>query len=277
MSINELENSKQNFDQRPIGVFDSGLGGISVLKQLVSSFPNEDFIYIGDTARLPYGNKSSETIRKYTEQIMNALLQQNVKALVVACNSASTTISETTWKDIPVYDVIRPGAKLSVNTSQNQRIGLLGTRATIASGAYERQIKLMNPESEIFAQACPLFVPLVEEGWTEDPITNLVVYRYIQPLLQNDVDTVILGCTHYPFLNSALRKTLGNHIALVDSGTAVSQQLDLDFKSQKLIANSNKNTGQLKIGLTDFSVHSKHLCENFLSPIISTEIYALDL
>ncbi|MGZ5279028.1 MAG: glutamate racemase [Pseudobdellovibrionaceae bacterium] len=181
-----------------IGVFDSGVGGLTVLKELAAHFPNEEFLYLGDTARLPYGTKSPETIRQYSEQILNFLTARKVDALIIACNTASSQVPEKEWLSLPVFNVIEPGAEFAVASSENKHIGVLGTRALVASGAYQKEILKLSPDAQVFAQSCPLFVPLAEEGWLEDPITNLIAYRYLHPLLESKIDTLILGCTHYP-------------------------------------------------------------------------------
>lgn len=217
-----------------IGVFDSGIGGLTVLRELLQLIPQESFLYLGDTARLPYGTKSPETIRKYSEQIMDYLAAQKVSAIVIACNSASSQVSETEWKGIPVFTVISPGAEAAILASQSKKIGILGTRATIHSRAYANALKSFSSEVEVFSQACPLFVPLAEEGWVEDPITNLITYRYLQPLIQSGIDTLILGCTHYPLLWPAIQKVAGHSIQLIDPGKAVAQKLKLKIDQGSL-------------------------------------------
>lgn len=245
-------------DKRPIGVFDSGLGGLTVLKALIHELPHENYIYLGDTARLPYGSKSPQTIRAYSEQNLNFLAGQNVKSIVVACNSASTQIHETEFLEAPLLTVIEPGAQKALSLCENLRIGVLGTRATVESGAYAMALQKLDSKVEVFSVACPLFVPLAEEGWDQDPVTNLIAYRYLQGLLQSQVDTVILGCTHYPLLKDSIAKVLGNSIHLVDSGEAVAQQLKLKIKS------NNAPSGQLKIYLTDSSAHFERMARRIM-------------
>lgn len=237
-------------DSRPIGVFDSGIGGLTVLRELLKSFPDEHFIYLGDTARLPYGSKSADTVRKYTEQNMNFLKNRDVKAIVVACNTASTQVFETEYFGLPVYNVIDPGAELAARLTENNRVAVIATRATVKSESYTKKIHSHKNAIEVFSAACPLFVPLAEEGWHDDPITNLIAYRYLQGLKANDVDTVVLGCTHYPLLKIAIQKVFGNHVKLIDSGEAIAQLLEADFSNSRLYKNE-KNTHQLLICLTD--------------------------
>lgn len=216
-------------DPRPIGVFDSGIGGLTVLKELALQFPHESFLYLGDTARLPYGSKSAHTIRKYSEQNIAFLKKQDVKAIVIACNTASTQVPESEFDGLPVYNVISPGSQRALEVSSSKRIGVLGTRATINSQAYTTRIKELDPQAQVFDQACPLFVPLAEEGWDSDPVTNLIVFRYLSQLLQHHIDTLILGCTHYPILKNSIARVTGSSIELVDSGEAIARWLERDF------------------------------------------------
>lgn len=239
-----------SFDHRPIGVFDSGIGGLTVLRELLKNFPNENFIYLGDTARLPYGSKSANTVRKYTEQNMNFLKNRDVKAIVVACNTASTQVFETEYEGLPVYNVIDPGSELAAKITENNRVAVIATRATIKAETYTKKIKNHKPEIEVFSTACPLFVPLAEEGWHDDPITNLIAFRYLQGLKAHEVDTVVLGCTHYPLLKIAIQKVFGNHVNLVDSGEAIAKLLAEDMTKNRVVAN-NQAEDKLLICLTD--------------------------
>ncbi len=248
-----------------IGVFDSGVGGLTVLKELATQFPQEEFLYLGDTARLPYGTKSPETIRQYSEQILNFLTAQKVEALVIACNTASSQVPEKEWKSLPVFNVIEPGAQFALETSQSRRIGVLGTRALVASQAYQKELLKLEPTAQVFAQSCPLFVPLAEEGWVEDPITNLIAYRYIQPLLESQIDTLILGCTHYPLLKLAIQRACGNSIELVDSGKALARQLEKTFNEGRLTRATGE--GRIHLMATDFSAHTEALAQQILSPL----------
>lgn len=268
---------------RAIGVFDSGIGGMTVLKELIRAFPKENFIYLGDTARLPYGSKSPETVRKYSVQNMNFLVRKNVKAIVIACNTASTQVTETDFENIPVYNVIAPGALKASQTTKNFKIAVLATRATIKSESYTKKIKQHLPEATVFSQACPLFVPLAEEGWHEDPITNLIAYRYLQHLKAADVDTVVLGCTHYPLLKTAITKVFGSFVQLIDSGEAVAEQIKNDFKTQRLLSqfelsdsesdsekaqdSALQRTSQLQIYLTDAAEQFEKLSLHLLSEV----------
>lgn len=250
-----------------IGVFDSGVGGLTVLKVLAEHFPQEHFIYLGDTARLPYGTKSPETIRSYSEQILSFLTGRKVDALVIACNTASSQVSEKTWNGIPVFNVIEPGAAMAVMMSESNSIAVLGTRATVASEAYPKEIRRLQPAAEVYSQACPLFVPLAEEGWIDDPITNLIAFRYVQPLLQHKIDTLILGCTHYPLLKMAIQKACGNSVQLVDSGKALALKLEEAFQSGALKPAGTEGTGEIHILATDLSIHMQELAASILAPL----------
>lgn len=248
-------------DPRPIGFFDSGLGGLTVLKAVRQSFPHENLVYLGDTARLPYGTKSSETIRRYTEQSVLALLRSNVKAIVVACNSASTAILDAAApggrkfeSPVPIYNVIDPGSDVALLASTTKRIGVLGTRATVQSNAYAKTIRSRDPSATVFQHAAPLLVPLVEEGWENDPLTNLVIYRYVAPLLAQSIDTLILGCTHYPVLRTGIARVVGSGVQLVDSADAIGEILKRDFANGTISAQSaSAKPGELVLFATDSS------------------------
>ncbi len=238
-------------DHRPIGVFDSGIGGITVLRELVKKFPHENFIYLGDTARLPYGTKSAPTVRKYSEQNMNFLISKNVKALVVACNTASTQVSESFYNKISVYNVIDPGSKMAAEKTKTKKIAVLATRATVKANTYEQRIKLFDSTIQVFSQPCPLFVSLAEEGWHDDPITDQVATRYLSGLVHHKIDTIVLGCTHYPLLKKSISKVFNSEIILIDSGTAICQLLENDFNQNKILRNEIKAKTNITICLTD--------------------------
>lgn len=258
-------------DSRPIGVFDSGIGGLTVLKELALQFPQESFLYLGDTARLPYGSKSPQTIRKYSEQNIEFLKNQNVKAIIIACNSASTQVPENEYAGLPIYNVIGPGAQRALEVSQSACIGVLGTRATINSQAYTKQIHSLNPKARVFDQACPLFVPLAEEGWDSDPVTNLIVFRYLSLLLQNPIDTLILGCTHYPILKNSIARVTGSSIELVDSGEAIAAWLEEDFIASRLLRRIDSEPRKIIITTTDASAHFTDLAHRILKPVKAHE------
>lgn len=244
-----------------------------MLRELVKSFPLESFIYLGDTARLPYGSKSASTVRQYTLQNMKFLLSRNVKAIVVACNTASTQVFENDYETRPVYNVIDPGSAVACAKTQNKKIAVIATRATIRAGSYTEKIKKILPDAEVLTQACPLFVPLAEEAWYDDPVTNLIAFRYLQNLKLADVDTVVLGCTHYPLLKNSIRKVFGNYVHLVDSGEAISQLLAQDFLSGRLSKSDHASPASLTIALTDSSEHFENLSNELLCTVMSTQIH----
>lgn len=202
----------------PIGVFDSGVGGLTVAREIMRQIPNERIVYFGDTARVPYGSKSKDNIIKFSRQIIRFLQTENVKAIVIACNTASALALDEMQQefDLPILGVVKPGAKVAVETTANKRIGLIGTEANIRSGVYTRYIKSLDDEAKVFEKACPLFVPLVEEGWLHDDITLQVASRYLEELKEKDIDTLIMGCTHYPLIRSTIRKVMGDKMNLVN-------------------------------------------------------------
>lgn len=202
----------------PVGVFDSGVGGLTVVREIMRNLPNERIVYFGDTARVPYGSKSKDTVVRYSRQIVRFLQTQNVKTIVVACNTASALALDVIEKevDIPILGVVIPGAHVAAKTTSNKRIGVIATESTIRSNLYPTLIQREDPKITVFGKACPLFVPLVEEGWTKDPVTYEVARRYLDELLEKDIDTLIMGCTHYPLLRSLLREVVGEKVTLVN-------------------------------------------------------------
>ena len=204
---------------KAIGIFDSGIGGLTVLKELVKAMPQEDTLYVGDTARVPYGTKSSETVTRYAIEIASFLVKRDIKLLVVACNTASAVSLQALQErfSIPVVGVIEPGARRAAAVTRSGRVGVIGTEATIKSSAYTRAIKRINPAIEVITQICPLFVPLAEEGWTDNEVARLTAKTYLAGLKEIGVDTLVLGCTHYPLLKEIIAETMGEQVRLVDS------------------------------------------------------------
>lgn len=211
----------------PIGVFDSGVGGLTVVREIMRNLPEERIVYFGDTARVPYGSKSKETVVRYSRQIVRFLKTQKVKAIVVACNTASALALDTIEEeiDLPVLGVVKPGASVAVRTTRNKIIGVIATESTIRSHLYQKLIQQEDAEITVYGKACPLFVPLVEEGWTRDPITEEVARRYLAELLEKGIDTLIMGCTHYPLLRTLLRSVVGKGVTLVNPAYETSQAL----------------------------------------------------
>lgn len=206
-------------DPRPIGIFDSGVGGLTVTGAIFHALPRESTIYFGDTARVPYGPKSPEVVRRYSLEILHWLVGQGVKLVTIACNTSTAHALEALKAEspVPVIGVIEPGSRAAVKASRTGRIGVIGTAGTIASGAYTRAIQALRPEAQVTGVACPLFVPFVEEGWFDHPATELVAREYVAPLLAAKVDALVLGCTHYPLLKPLLARVMGPEVALIDS------------------------------------------------------------
>jgi len=237
---------------QPIGVFDSGIGGLTVVKSLCDRLPNETIVYLGDTARVPYGPKSPETVQRYALELAHMLMQKNAKALVVACNTVSSVALQLLTRkfSVPVIGVIEPGARAALQTTRNRHVGVIGTRATIRSGAYEQALRASDNNVRVSSRACPLLVPLIEEGLLDDEVTDRIIVRYLEPLLADGIDTLVLGCTHYPLLSAAIARTLGREIALVDSAQncAIAVQETLDRNS---LRSPGTARGELHVALTD--------------------------
>lgn len=250
---------------RPIGVFDSGIGGLTVAAALRGLLPGEQIYYIGDTARVPYGGKSAVTIERYSFEISRMLLEEGAKLIVVACNTASalavSRLRETL--DVPVIGVIEPGAAAAVAATKTQRVGVMGTRATVQSRAYERAIHALSPEVSVEAQACPLLVPFIEEGWLDDVVTAQVIARYLDPMLEKGIDTLVLGCTHYPLLYRALEKHVGPHVQLVDSARNCALEVQSVLEARGLSCADGQNGG-LQVALTDPSTSFLKVAEQSL-------------
>lgn len=246
--------SNESSDPRldPIGVFDSGIGGLTVAAALRRLLPSESIFYIGDTARVPYGGKSRRTVERYSVEIGGLLLAEQAKTLVVACNTASALAVPRMRQiyNVPVQDVVVPGAAMAERTTRTRRVGIIGTRATIASGAYERAIHALDPEIEVFSAACPLLVPLIEEGMFEDAITDQVLTRYLAPLLEQSVDTLVLGCTHYPLIRKAIARAAGEKVTLVDSAENCALAVR-DLLQTHSLAAPVEQVGHLHVALTD--------------------------
>ena len=240
----------------PIGVFDSGIGGLTVAREIMRQMPNEKIIYFGDTARVPYGNKSQETVTRFSEQIVRFLNTFQVKTIVVACNTASAYALDTLEKEsqIPIIGVVKPGAKAAVEATRNGRIGVIATAATIGSKIYSKYITELNSDVTIHGKACPLFVPLVEEGLWDDPVTNEIARRYLAELIDIDIDTLILGCTHYPLIRSALGRMMGDRVTLVNPAYETAIELKAMLQKMDLL---NEETPGLGSNQYEFYVSDK--------------------
>lgn len=239
-------------DIRPIGCFDSGIGGLTVVKALRDLLPNENISYLGDTARVPYGPKSAETVQRYAIELAEMLMKENAKALVVACNTVSSVALPELTKEfpVPVIGVIEPGAHAALEVSRNRHIGVIGTRATIRSGAYENALRKVDGDVQVISRACPLLVPLIEEGLLNDDVTDRMILRYLEPLLADGIDTLVLGCTHYPLLTGAIARVLKRQIMIVDSAQNCARAVEEMLDQQSLRA-APLNNGKLQVALTD--------------------------
>jgi glutamate racemase len=237
---------------KPIGVFDSGIGGLTVVAALRKVLPNESIFYLGDTARVPYGGKSAATVQRYSLEIASLLLDEHAKTVVVACNTASALALPQLSESVPVTvtGVILPGAQAAIAATRTGHIGVIGTRATIKSGAYERALNSLDPKIKITARACPLLVPLIEEGWLEHPISDQIIMQYLGPLIGEGIDTLVLGCTHYPLLRPAMARLLGDKITLVDSAQNCANAVR-DLLIREELRAPESDAGGLQVALTD--------------------------
>ncbi|MFC1657841.1 glutamate racemase [Candidatus Omnitrophota bacterium] len=259
---------------KPIGVFDSGLGGLTVVKELKRQLPAEDIIYLGDTARLPYGTKSPGTVIRFTLNNILFLLKQNTKLIIIACNTASSLALEVIRKHfrIPIIGVIQPGAQEAARITKTKCVGVIGTRATIKSRAYESQIRKIDPEVRVVSQACPLFVPLVEEGWLNRAETISVAEEYLKPFIKKNhkLDALILGCTHYPLLKPVIRKVLGSEVRLIDSARQVVSQVEQILRdSQGARRTDTAGRGRCRFYVTDDAEGFSRQAVRFLGHRIS--------
>lgn len=260
----------QNQDA-PIGIFDSGVGGLTVFRALERRLPNESLIYLGDTARIPYGTRSRETIERYALEDAAFIQAKQVKAIVIACNTASSIAANRLRKEcsVPVLGVIRPGSRHAVAATRKGRIGVIGTEATVASGAYEKAMLALREGLEIISRPCPLFVPLAEEGWAEHPVTRQVADEYLQDFHQAQIDTLVLGCTHYPILRKVIQQVMGDTVTLIDSGEAVAEVVAEMLEAQNLIRKSPvPRTEQFFV--TDSATRFRRVAEFFLGRSIES-------
>ncbi len=224
-------------DKRPIGIFDSGVGGLTVVKQIMKALPNENIIYFGDTARLPYGTKSKKTVTKFSKQIVRFLLTKNVKAVIIACNTASSNSLEELRQtfELPIFGVIVPGVEEAIRSTKNKKVGIIGTASTIRSKAYETLLAQADSTIEVYAKPCPLFVSLVEEGWTENTVAKLTAENYLTELVEKGIDSLVLGCTHYPLLKRCIGETVGSSIKLVDPAKATARMVKAFLAEHRLL------------------------------------------
>lgn len=265
--------------KKAIGVFDSGLGGLTAVKQLLKVLPEENIVYFGDTGRVPYGNRSNHTIKKYALQDANFLLQHNVKMVIAACGTVSSVAGDLHEKlGVPYTGVVNPTVYTAVRTTKNNRVGVIGTSATIASHSYKKRLQEENPDIKVFEQDCPLFVPLVENGFIDkdDPIVNLTIERYLEPLKNNNVDTLILGCTHYPILRDAIQHVMGEHVTLIDSGMETAYYARKVLRRDDLLADDNEQ-GTCEFYVSDTPDNFERVAEIFLGKNIEHSVTQIDI
>lgn len=271
----------QRYDERPIGLFDSGVGGLTVLEAVARRFPEESFLYLGDTARVPYGTKSARTVERYTLQVADCLLRRGVKGLVVACNTASALglAALRAQSPVPVIGVIEPGCRAAATLgggNPSPRVGVIGTRSTVASGAYPYHLAMLDPAIQVISLACPLFVPLVEEGWVEHPAVRMIVTDTLTPLFTQRLDALILGCTHYPVLKGVIAETMGAGVTLIDSSAAVAEELRRHLGGA--IAPAPRGaTQRLAFLVTDVADRFKETATRFISGIAVDAVEMVDL
>jgi len=255
---------------KPIGIFDSGLGGLTVAKEVFRLLPNEDIIYFGDTGRTPYGSRSKDIVIEFSRQDTNFLVEQGVKVIVVACNTASALALPNIESDydIEMLGVIKPGARSAVKSTKNGKIGVIGTMGTISSDVYSREIGTLDPKIKVFSLACPLFVPLVEEGYLDKPATKLIADDYLAPFRTNGIDTLVLGCTHYPLLKDVIREVLGDKVTLIDSAEETAQAVYKHLLTNELLR--EKTTEVLhKFYVSDLPDRFNQVARHFLGDQIS--------
>ena len=258
-------------DARPIGVFDSGIGGLTVVHELLQRLPHEAITYFGDTARVPYGPKSPETVRRYADEAATYLLTRNIKLLVIACNTATAHAAErlAARLPVPVIGVIEPGARAAVKASRTRRIGVIGTAGTIRSGAYDMEVRRLLPNARVYAQPCPLFVPLVEEGWRAHGAARLIAQEYLLPLKELDIDVLVLGCTHYPLLRDLIGDIMGPRVRLVDSATETA--IDVTATLDRLcLRRSAGEPPEHSFAASDAPVRFRDVGRTFVGEVLST-------
>ena len=256
-----------------IGIFDSGVGGLTVARAIMQQIPGYDIVYFGDTARTPYGTKSAETVIGYTISNIEFLLSRGAKLIVIACNTASSVATAPVLKQfsVPIFEVITPAVELAVQASKNLNFGIMGTRATITSGIYETKIIENQPRARVYSVACPLLVPLVEEGWLDKAETAMIVKKYLHPLKTRQIDTLILGCTHYPLLKKVIQRKIGKRVHLIDSSISVSISVNAFLAANSKIDRRLGRNGQLTLFVSDVTGQFKKIAEMTLKTKITFE------
>lgn len=255
---------RQDYDQ-PIGVFDSGIGGLTVAQEITRLLPNEQIVYFGDTARVPYGTKSKESVIRFSKDNMNVLLKYGVKLVVIACNTSTSWALTDIRKEyaVPVIGVIEPGSRQATRVTKKNRIGVIATISTVNSHKYQKTIQKILPKAYVVEKACPLFVPLVEEGWLDHQVTEKVAQEYLAHMRQEDIDTLILGCTHYPLLKPVLQKVMGRHVVLVDSATETAREVK-DLLTKKSLLRKHPHPPKHTFLVSDEPEHFRIVAKRFL-------------
>ncbi len=264
-------------DNRPIGVFDSGLGGLSCVKEIMRIMPNEDVIYFGDTGRVPYGSRSQETLMKYVRQDIRFLRSFDIKMIIIACGTASSAVLPWIGDEIDtrIMGVVEPASNCAVKATKSGKIGVLGTAATVKYGKYVEDIKRLNPDAEVFQRACPMFVPLVENGYANSEVTDIIAREYLEKIKRNDVDTLILGCTHYPLLREKIQSIMGDEVMLIDSGAAAADNAFEWLKNEDML--NAKQNGSYKYFVSDSTEDFAKLGSMFLNKPICENVEKIDI
>jgi len=257
--------SQSDISNLPIGVFDSGLGGLTVVEQIFSRLPNESILYFGDTARVPYGSKSVHTVQKFSKQIVQFLQEKGVKMIVVACNTASSVALDVLKKSIsvPIVGVIEPGVRAALEFTVRRRIGVIGTTATISTGKYPEILKQKAPDIFVESVACPLFVPLVEEGWVDSPVTEQIARIYLKPLIEKNIDTLILGCTHYPLIKKILQKVVDSDVQIIDTAIETAVDVENILRENGLLNNGTRKPRH-QFYVSDFPQKFEEIANRFI-------------
>lgn len=265
-------------DNRPIGIFDSGVGGLTVVNEVMKLLPNEDIIYFGDTARVPYGSKSKETVTKFSSQIIRFLISKNVKAIIIACNTVSSNCFSELKNNfnVPIVEVVGPGAYACARATKNNIVGVIGTEATIRSKAYEKKIKDINNNINVYSKSCPLFVPLAEEGWTNNEIARMTAEIYLKELIDTGIDSILLGCTHYPLLKECIKTVIGDYINIINPAEATALNVK-DFLENNNMLNGENNCTHI-FYVSDNTAKFDLICnivlnENYNAQMVDIEKY----
>lgn len=265
-------------DNRPIGIFDSGVGGLTVVSEVMKLLPNEDIIYFGDTARVPYGSKSKETVTKFSSQIIRFLISKNVKTIIIACNTVSSNCFSELKSifDIPIVEVVRPGAYACAKATKNNIVGVIGTEATIRSKAYEQKIKDINSNIKVYSKSCPLFVPLAEEGWTNNDVAKMTAEIYLKELIDKNIDSILLGCTHYPLLKDCIKTVIGDCINIINPAEATALNIQSFLENNNMVSGETNHTHIFYV--SDNTAKFDSICnivlnKNYNAQIIDIEKY----